>query len=82
MARYTPAFVASLRHHYEDTDESMRRIAANHEISLRTLHRMVVRGNWKRRADRPPKDLPTALRLLNEAEALMAQTRATRRTPQ
>jgi hypothetical protein len=81
MARYTPALIASLRRDYEETDKPMRTIAAAHEISLRTLHRMAVRENWNRRADRPPKDLPTAMRLLNEAEALLAQTRA-RRTSQ
>jgi hypothetical protein len=73
MARNTPALLASLRHGVEDTDSSLRRIATEHEISLRTLYRIIVREEWKRRSDRPPRDLPPALAVLNDARALLAE---------
>jgi transposase-like protein len=72
MARYTPEFLAALKRRYEDTDQSMRSIAAELGISLRTLHRLVEREGWRKRADRPPHDLPPAVRLFEQAHALTA----------
>ena len=57
MPGYTPRFLAAVRRLYEDTDEPMPAIAFRYGISLRTLHRMVERECWRKRADRPPKDL-------------------------
>ena len=70
MARYTPRFLAAVKRHYEDTDESMPRIAFQFDISLRTLYRMVEREGWRKRGERPPKDLTPSALLLEAAEAL------------
>jgi hypothetical protein len=70
MARYTPRFLAAVKRRYEDTDEPMPAIAFQYGISLRTLHRMVDREGWRKRGDRPPKDLTPSALLLEAAEAL------------
>jgi hypothetical protein len=70
MARYTPRFLVAAKRRYEDTDEPMPLIAFNLGISLRTLHRMVDREGWRKRNDRPPKDLTSADLLLEAAVAL------------
>lgn len=69
MARYTHRFLAAKRR-YEDTDQPMPSIALDMSISLRTLHRMVEREGWRKRNDRPPRDLSRADQLLEEAIAL------------
>ena len=48
----------------------MRLIAFHYGISLRTLHRMVERGGWRKRGDRPPKDLTPEDLLAEAVEAL------------
>jgi len=70
MARYTPRFLAAAKRRYEETDEPMPSIAFGFGISLRTLHRMVEREGWRKRNDRPPRDLSRADQLLEEAIAL------------
>lgn len=70
MASYTPEFLAAVRRRYEDTDQPMPSIAREVEIGLRTLHRMAEREGWARRSERPPRDLPPAVKLLEEARAL------------
>ena len=69
-ARYTPRFLAAIKRRYEDTDEPMPQIAFHYGISLRTLHRMVEREGWRKRGDRPPKDLMAVELLAQAAEAL------------
>ena len=70
MVRYTPALIAAARRRYEETDDSMPSIAADCGISLRTLHRMVDREGWRKRAHRPPRDLSPASKLLEDVIAL------------
>jgi hypothetical protein len=70
MARYTPRLLAAAKRRYEDTDESMPSIAFDLDISLRTLHRMVERYGWRKRNDRPPRDLSPSGQLLERAIAL------------
>ena len=72
MAGYTPEFLASLRHRYEQTEQSMPSLAKDFEIGLRTLHRMVEREGWKKRSELPPRELPAPIRLLDEANALLS----------
>ena len=79
MARYTPRFLAAAKRRYEDTDESMPTIAFEMDISLRTLHRMVERGGWRKRNDRPPRDLSPTNQLLERAFALKRAFDAQRR---
>lgn len=70
MPGYTPRFLAAVKRRYEDTDEPMPTIAFDFGISLRTLHRMVEREGWRKRGDRPPKDLTPADLLAEAAEAM------------
>lgn len=79
MARYTPEFIALLRRRYEETDQSLSSLALEFDISERTICRMVVRENWKRRADRPPRTLSPAQQLLEEARALERRLRRAER---
>jgi hypothetical protein len=72
MARYTPELIASVRHEYENTDKSVRRIATDHAISHRGIYRLRDRGGWLRRNDRV-RDLPPAMLALREAAALLAK---------
>lgn len=70
MPGYTPRFLAAVRRRYEDTDEPMSQIAFHYGISLRTLHRMVEHEGWRKRGDRPPKDLCASELLLQAVEVL------------
>jgi hypothetical protein len=72
MARYTPELIASVRYDYENTDKSLHRIAVDHEISTRGVHRLRDRGGWGRRSERV-RELPPAMRALREATQLLAQ---------
>jgi hypothetical protein len=76
-ARYTPRFIAAVKRRYEDTDEPMPTIAFTYDISLRTLHRMVDREGWRKRGDRPPKDLTSTGLVAEAAEALTRGDTAT-----
>jgi hypothetical protein len=76
MAHYTAEFLASLRRRYEETDQPMSSLAAEFEIGLRTLHRMVEREGWNKRSDAPPRELPAAIRLLDEANTLLTESAA------
>ena len=71
MARYTPELTASVGHDYQNTDKSVPRIAADHGISARGVHRMRDREGWARRSERVRK-LPPAMRALQEATTLLA----------
>lgn len=71
MARYTPEFLARLRAQYEDGDLPVDEVAAEFHISTRTLGRLALRENWDRRSARV-RDVPRAMQLLKEAEALAA----------
>jgi hypothetical protein len=72
MARYAPELVALVRHRYEQTDDTLAKIAADCGISERTVNRMRDRGGWARRGERP-RGLPQATRALQEATALLAR---------
>jgi hypothetical protein len=71
MARYTPEFVAGVRHDYENTDNSLARIAVDRGISERTINRWRDRDGWARRSERV-RDVPPAMRALQEATALLS----------
>ncbi len=73
MVQYAPELIAAVRHRYEETDQPMPAIAAECGMSLRALHRMVEREGWSMRSERPPRTLPPAARLLEEARALAGQ---------
>ena len=71
MARYTPEFLASVRHAYEDTDEPMRAIATRHEIGITTLQTLVENQGWAKRSQRT-RDRAASAVLFEQGEKLMA----------
>lgn len=71
MARYTPEFLAAARHGYENTDQPMTALAADFGIGITTLQSLVRKHGWTQRSQRM-RDSPPAIRLLGEAEALVA----------
>jgi len=70
MARYTPELLVAIRRRYEETDDPMPLMAAEFDVSTRTIYRMAACGRWARRMNRPPRTIPSALRLREEARAL------------
>jgi hypothetical protein len=74
--RYTPRLLAAIRRRYEGTDDPMPEIAGLYDISLRTLHRMADRGGWRKREDRPPRDLTESMLSLERSEELLRQVEA------
>jgi hypothetical protein len=69
MSRYTPDFLAAVRHRYEDTDQPMRLIAAEFEIGMTTLQTLVHKQGWSKRSHRA-RDLRPASRLIDDVIAL------------
>ncbi len=72
MWRSTPERVRVLRQRYEETDQLMTSIAAEFEISVRTLGRMVQVEGWRKRSEQR-HGLPVAVQLLEDAKALSAE---------
>jgi hypothetical protein len=72
MARFAPELVAHVRHRYEQTDDTLAKIAADCGISERTVNRWRDRDGWARRSERV-RDVPPAMRALQEATALLAR---------
>ena len=72
MARYSPEFIAAVRHDYENTDKSLAQIAADHAISERSVNRMRDRERWARRSERV-RDVAPATQALRAATALLAE---------
>lgn len=72
--RYTPELIENGRRRYEETDESQHSIAADFGVHRKTLDRLAKEWGWTLRKDRPPRDLPPALRLHAQAEqAIVSQ---------
>jgi hypothetical protein len=69
---YTPELIAHVRHRYENTADTLAKIATDCGISERAINRMRDREGWSRRSDRPPRGLPAAIRTLAEANAMVA----------
>ncbi|ABE39210.1 conserved hypothetical protein [Rhodopseudomonas palustris BisB5] len=70
---YTPEALANAKHRYEETDELQDSIATDLRISRRTLDKLAKREGWKLRKDRPPRELPQALRLEMVATEALAE---------
>ncbi len=71
MATYSPELLAALRHRYEQTDQPMNALAADFGIGITTLQTLVRKNGWTQRSKRM-RDCPSALQLLEEAQALAA----------
>jgi len=65
---FSPELIENGRYRYEETDEPVAAIAADFDVSDRYFRKLIVRWNWKKRKDRPPRGLPAAVRLEIEAE--------------
>ena len=75
MANYSPAFIAAMRHDYENTKKSLARIATEHGVSERTVNRMRDREGWGRRSEQV-RDLLPAVQALQEATKLLVERRS------
>ncbi|HEY6383364.1 MAG TPA: hypothetical protein VIY07_16365 [Pseudolabrys sp.] len=62
MARYTPEFLAALRHSYEKTHQSGRSIARDFGLPNTTLRGIAMKRGWVRPPE-PVRDLEPAMRL-------------------
>jgi len=71
MARYSPELLAALRYRYEQTDQPMNALAADFGIGITTLQSLVRKNGWTPRSQRM-RDCPPSVRLLEEAEMLVA----------
>ncbi|WP_441276943.1 hypothetical protein AB7783_04310 [Tardiphaga sp. 172_B4_N1_3] len=60
---FSPEAIEHMRQRYEDTDETQASIAADFGIHSKTLRTLAREQGWKLRKDRPPRDLPEAIRL-------------------
>ena len=83
MARYSPEFIAAMRHDYEYTGKSLARIATEHGVSERTVNRMRDREGWGRRSEHV-RDLLPAVQALREATRMLVERdelRLNRSTP-
>ena len=67
-------FKAAIRHDYVETDKPVREICAEFGISVGKISRLIVNENWPRRTDRPPRELPPALKLREKARVLVARS--------
>jgi hypothetical protein len=76
MARYTAKLLAAIKHAYEETDRPVDLIATDFDVSSRNIQRLVVTERWKSRRVRKhrPRDVPVALELLAQAQALAAES--------
>jgi hypothetical protein len=79
--KLAPDYIAALRHRYVDTDQPVREICAEFGISTGRLSRLLEREGWPRRQDRPPRQLPAAVKLLEETRRLAAGAGATEAQP-
>lgn len=78
MARYTAKLIAAIKHAYEETDRPVDLIATDFDVSSRNIQRLVVTEQWNSRRVRKhkPRDVPVALELLAQAQALAAASPA------
>lgn len=79
MARYTAKLLAAIKHAYEETDRPVDLIATDFDVSSRNIQRLVVTEHWQSRRVRKhrPRDVPVALELLAQAQALAACSQET-----
>jgi len=78
---FTLEAIGHARRRYEETDESMDRIAADLGVHRSTLDRLAKTEGWQLRKDRPPRDLPVALQLNLAATEILQAARAAGQPP-
>jgi transposase-like protein len=76
-AVFTPEALEDARRRYEETDETQVRIADDLGVDRGTLTRLARTHGWALRKDRPPTDIPEAVKIARQAtEAVMNATPA------
>jgi transposase-like protein len=76
-AVFTPEALEDARRRYEETDETQVRIAGDLGVDRGTLTRLARTHGWALRKDRPPTDIPEAVKIARQAtEAVMNATPA------
>jgi len=78
---YTPEFLADCRRRYEETPETVVSIALGYRMDDCTIRRLAQRMGWVRYRT-PPRDVPRAVRLLTEVQALANSARRSDRHPE
>jgi hypothetical protein len=68
----SPDYVEAIRHRYVETDQPVREICAEFEISVGKIDRLIRKHGWPKRSERPPREMPAAARLREEARLLAA----------
>lgn len=79
---FTGEAIEHARRRYENTDETQHSIAADLGVHSKTLNRLARQQGWKLRKDRPPRDLPAALRLDLAATQALGETATDARSDQ
>ena len=69
----TPELIAHVKHRYEETDETVGSIAADTGVRERKIYEWAVQFNWRKRRDRPPRDLPPELRLRADVDRALQE---------
>lgn len=80
MARYTPEYLAVLRHRYEQTHQSERSIARDFGVAASTVRAIALKHGWSRLPE-PMRDLEPAMRLLQQVTALEREVDRQRGVP-
>jgi hypothetical protein len=70
--RLSQALLDNLRRRYEDTDEPVVELAVDAGMLPSSLIRKAKKLGWRLRKDRPPRDLPPALKAKMDADAAVA----------
>lgn len=76
---FAPALLEDVRRRYEETKESVAAIVADLDICRGSFFRLVADNGWRKRSDRPPRDLSTRRKLDRKADATLEARAATRR---
>jgi transposase-like protein len=66
---FTAEALADIRRRYVETDETTASIAELYSVNRNTITETVKRQGWPMRRDRPPRELPAALRDTAPAES-------------
>jgi hypothetical protein len=73
----TPELLAHIKYCYEETDKPVRSIAAECEVRERKIYEWVVQLGWRRRRDRPPRDVSSDLQLTLDVDRALEEAAAT-----
>jgi hypothetical protein len=69
----TPELLRHIQHRYEETDEPVRLIAADTQVRERRIYELAAQLGWRKRRDRPPRDVSPELRLTHELDRALEE---------